>query len=162
MSSINFQRMIQLAEDVFDAKSDPEQLDVDQNVITRLQALHPATVSEQSDVNGPFVWILLIPTSQEIMHDFLDEKISEKLLLERTMPGTSFEAIYLCSAMVLEEYWGKGVAKNLTLTAIDLMRRDHTISYLYVWPFSTAGELAAKRIAELASLPLLKRGRAVE
>lgn len=157
MSTINFQRMLQLAEDVFAAKSDPEQLDVDQLVIAKLQDLHPATVSEQSDANGPFIWILLIPTTAEVMNDFISGKISEKILFERTQPGTKFEAIYLCSAMVLDEYRQKGFAFNLTLTAIDRIKSDHEISFLYVWPFSEAGDFAAQKIADHFGLPLLKR-----
>ena len=53
MALSNFERMIQLAEDVFDSRSDPDQLSVDESVIKRLQSIHPATVTEFDDGNGP-------------------------------------------------------------------------------------------------------------
>lgn len=52
MAVSNFERMIQLAEDTFATKNDPDQLDVNQDVIERLQKIHPSTVSEYND-NGP-------------------------------------------------------------------------------------------------------------
>jgi hypothetical protein len=63
MTVSNLERMIKLADDVFDIKSDPDQLDVNQDVITRLQRIHPATVSEFNDGNGPAAWVLVIPTT---------------------------------------------------------------------------------------------------
>jgi GNAT superfamily N-acetyltransferase len=59
--------------------------------------------------------------------------------------------------MVLEEYRGKGIAKRLTLEAIDSIRKDYPLKTLFVWPFSKEGELLAEAIAKASSLPLLKR-----
>jgi len=78
-------------------------LDVNEEVIQHLQQIHPATVSEYDDVNGPVAWILLLPTTTELMHQFLEQKISEKELYEKTPLNISYDALYLCSAMVLEE-----------------------------------------------------------
>lgn len=60
MALSNFERMIQLAEEVFAVKNDPDQLDVNQDVLERLQKIHPSTVSEQDDGNGPVAWVLMI------------------------------------------------------------------------------------------------------
>jgi ribosomal protein S18 acetylase RimI-like enzyme len=153
----NFKKMIQLATDVFDVKNDPDQLDVNEKVIERLHHIHPATVSEYNEGNGPLVWILLIPTTNHIMDKFLTGEISEQQLFDLTSVDTSYDAIYLCSAMVLEEYRRKGIAKRLTLEAIDSIRKDHPIKTLFVWPFSNEGEILAQGIAIKTSLPLLKR-----
>lgn len=61
MSLTNFERMLQLADEIFDTKSDPEQLDVNEDVLNRLKQLHPASVTEKANENGPIAWILLIP-----------------------------------------------------------------------------------------------------
>ncbi|MFE3871064.1 hypothetical protein ACFX5F_07495 [Flavobacterium sp. ZS1P70] len=45
--------MLQLADEVFAVKNDPEQLDVNQEVLERLMRIHPATVSEYDDGNDP-------------------------------------------------------------------------------------------------------------
>lgn len=153
----NFERMIQLAEDVFAAKDDPNQLDVNQEVIEHLQKIHPATVSEYDDGKGPVAWVLLIPTTLELMHQFLENKISEKELYELTPLHIKYEALYLCSGMVLEEYRRKGIAKQLALKAVENIRKDHPIKALFTWAFTKEGDLAAEALAKQISLPLYKR-----
>jgi hypothetical protein len=157
MSPTNFERMIQLAEEVFAVKNDPNQLDVNEEVIERLQRIHPATVSEFDDGNGPVAWILLLPTTLDLMNRFLENTISEKELFDLTPLDTPYEAVYLCSALVLEEYRKKGIAKRLALQAIENIRKDHPLKSLFVWPFSKEGDLGSEAIARLTSLPLRKR-----
>jgi hypothetical protein len=157
MSLSNFERMMQLAEKVFATKNDPDQLDVNQDVLERLQKIHPATISEYDDGNGPVAWILLIPTTLGLMKNFLEQKITEKELFELTPLNTSYEALYLCSAMVLDEYRRKGIAKQLTLDAIEKIRIDHPIKALFVWAFSEEGEKGSETMGKLTSLPLHKR-----
>ena len=157
MGTSNFERMIQLADDVFAVKNDPDQLDVNQDVLDQLRRIHPATVSEFDDGHGPVAWVLLIPTTLGLMDQFLNHSISEKELYEQTPLDAAYEAIYLCSAMVLEEYRRKGIARQLTLKAIDSIRKDHPIKNLFVWSFTIEGDMTADTISQITSLPLLKR-----
>jgi len=149
--------MIELADTAFSVRTDPNQLSVDQNVIERLQKIHPSTMSEFDDGNGPVVWILVIPTTLDLMHQFINKEISEKELFEQTPLDIQYDALYLCSAMVLEEFRGKGLAKKLTLDAIENIRKEYPIKTLFVWAFSREGEGLAEKIAVLADLPLKKR-----
>jgi len=82
MTLSNFERLLQLAEEVFAVKSDPSQLDVNPEVLERLQQMHPATVSAFDDGNGPIAWVLIIPTTLDLMKRFLDNQISEKELFK--------------------------------------------------------------------------------
>jgi hypothetical protein len=157
MHRSNYQRLIRLADEVFAVKSDPNQLDVNQEVIERLIKIHPATVSEFSDENGPVAWLLVIPTTTDLMNRFLAKVITEKELFELTPLNTTYEALYLCSALVLEEYRRKGIAKRLALKAIDDIRKDHPLKCLFVWAFSKEGNLASIALAGLTELPLYKR-----
>ena len=157
MPPSNFERMIQLADEVFATKSDPDQLDVNPAVIDRLHCLHPSTISEYDDGNGPVAWVLVIPTTLGLMNRFLETEISEKELFDLTPPGIPYEALYLCSALVLEEHRRKGITKLLALQAIENIRKDHPVKALFVWAFSKEGDLASETIARLASLPLYKR-----
>lgn len=157
MSSSNYERMIQLATEVFDTKSDPEQLDVDETVIERMLRIHPSCVSEYDDGKGPVVWILVWPTTSVLMNLFLNNEISEKELFYTTPIEASFDAIYLCSAMVLEEFRGKGLARKMTFYAVEAIRKEQPIKSLFVWTFSKEGDGLAERIAQLTGLPLLKR-----
>jgi GNAT superfamily N-acetyltransferase len=156
MAQSNIERLIQLADDVFAVRSDPNQLDINPEVMDKLRKIHPSTISGFDEGNGPVAWILLIPTTNELMQQFLAGKISEKELFELTPLNTSYEALYLCSALVLEEYRRKGIAKRLTLQAIENIRKDHPLKALFVWPFTREGELAAENLAETVNLPLYK------
>ena len=154
----NFERMIQLADDVFASRTDSDQLSVDEKVMIRLQEIHPASLSEYNDGNGPAAWILLFPTTSELMNEFLAKRITEKRLFELTPLGISYDAIYLCSALVLEEYRNKGIAKKLTMEAIKKINQDHPIKILFVWAFTPAGDAFSSKIAEEIGIPLKKLG----
>jgi len=153
----NFERLVQLADEVFASKNDPYQLDVNQEVIERLQRIHPSTVSEYDEGNGPVAWVLVIPTTTELMNQFIENAITEKELFELTPLDSFYEALYLCAALVLEEYRGKGIAKNLTINAVENIRKDHPLESLFVWVFTKEGDVLSETIARLTSLPLLKR-----
>ena len=158
MAASNFERMIQLADEVFEVRNDPDQLDVNEGVLDRLRQIHPSTVSEYNEGDGPIAWLLLIPTTLDLMRRFLDRQISEKQLFELTPLDTTYEALYLCSAMVLEEYRRKGIIRQLALMAIAEISADHPLKTLFVWSFTSEGDMAAEYLAEKVSLPLLKRG----
>lgn len=150
----NFERMIALADEVFAAREDPDQLDVDDVVLERLRQLHPASVSEWDDGNGPVAWILLIPTTSDLMEEFLTGRIGERELFAQTPIGGSFDALYLCSALVLEEYRRKGIARRLAWDAFERIKLDHSVRSLFVWTFTEEGRVAAEAFALQAGLPL--------
>ena len=149
--------MLQLVDEVFDVRNDPEQLDVNEEVIKHLHKLHPATLSEYADENGPAAWILLIPTTKALMEQFLLNTINEQQLLDKTPVNTKYTAIYLCSALVLPEFRNKGIAKKLSIDAISNIQKGHPVEFLFVWPFSKEGEKLAEGIAQATGLQLRKK-----
>ena len=157
MSKNNIQRLIQLADEVFAYKTDEQQLNVNPQVIERLQKIHPATISDYQDENGPVVWLLVIPTTQDIMNRFLQKEISEKELYELTPLKVKYDCLYLCSALVLEEYRRQGITQKLLLDSIEAIKKVHPLQYLFVWPFSQEGDALAEKIAQLTGMPLYKR-----
>ena len=157
--SKNFERMLLLVGEFFDTKNDPDQLDVTEEDRQLLLALHPATMSEYVDGDGPVVWIMGIPTTTAIMNRFLEGAISEKQLLYATPVGASYNDIYLCSAAVLPEYRRKGLALKTAMEAIDKMRKDHPVKALFTWSFSEEGKELAKVISQKCNLPLFERKR---
>jgi len=157
MSEDNLARMIALAEEFFDMKNDPDQLSVDTRTMEQLREIHPCTMSEESDENGPIAWMLVIPTTGALMEEFIRGGINERELLERTHPGKTYDALYLCSALVLPEYRGKGLAGRLASRAVRSILKDHPIRSLFYWGFSPAGDALAASVAREFSLPLLGR-----
>jgi hypothetical protein len=157
MALSNFERMIQLSDEVFSSRTDPDQLNVNEKVMEHLQLIHPDTISEYDDGNGPVCWILCIPTTLDLMNQFIDKKISERELFELTPLNVKYEAIYMCSALLLEEFRGKGIAQRLGVKAIENIIADHSIKALFFWAFSKEGEKLAKKVSGLMELPLYKR-----
>jgi hypothetical protein len=156
-SQENLARMIRLADEVFGVKQDPTQISVNPKVITRLQKIHPSTMTEKSTHNGPIAWILILPTTQDLMKQFITKKISEKDLLKKTPFRVRYDTVYLCSALVLPEYKSKGLAKRLMCKAIRSIQKQHPIKYLFYWKFNAQGKKLAESAAKRLSLPLLKR-----
>jgi hypothetical protein len=157
MPKDNFTRMRELAEEFFAMHNDPSQLAVNEDTMKRLLKIHPGTLSEKKNKDGPIAWMLIIPTTKQIMENFITGKINERELLDQTPVGVKYEAIYLCSALVLPEFRGNDIAKKLAYNAVDSIERDHPIKYLFVWSFSKEGEGLAGTIAAKFNLPLLKR-----
>ena len=157
MKETNLTRMMKVIEGVFAMRKDPLQLQVNEKVLAKLEQIHPATLSEYNEGNGPAVWVLVIPTTTELMNRFLEEKISEQELFDQTNPGRKYETIYLCSATTLHEYRGKGITKRLCCEAIERIRSEHKIKKLFVWTFTPEGDELAESIARETKLPLLKR-----
>ncbi|MEK0423561.1 MAG: hypothetical protein RLZ95_1471 [Bacteroidota bacterium] len=157
MSKSNFERMIELSDEVFSSRTDPDQLNVNEKVMEHLQLIHPDTISEYDDGNGPVCWILCIPTTLQLMNQFVNKEISERELYELTPLNSKYEAIYMCSALLLEEFRGKGIAQNLAIKAIESIQKDHSIKSLFFWAFSKEGEKLAEKLSRLMELPLYKR-----
>jgi hypothetical protein len=153
----NFAKMFAVIEETFAMRNDPDQLQVTEKDQKKLQAIHPATLNELADKNGPLIWVLLIPTTKKVMDDFLSGRITERQVLENTEPGQAYDAIYLCSVTTLPEVRGKGESKKLCLKAIEAIRNDHPIQYLFTWPFTEEGRLLARSLGKLVGLPVLER-----
>jgi len=157
MALSNFERMIQLSDEVFSSRTDPDQLNINENVMEHLQLIHPDTISEYDDGNGPVCWILCIPTTLDLMNQFINKEISERELYELTPLNIKYEAIYMCSALLLEEFRGKGIAQKVGMKAIENIMLDHSIKALFFWSFSKEGEKLADKASALMGLPLYKR-----
>jgi len=157
MKNENLERMIKLADEFFETKKDPSQISVTEETMARLRQIHPGTMSEKEDAHGPIAWVLVIPTTKDIKEQFIAQEIGERELLDNTPMQAKYDALYLCSALVLPEYRGKGLAKRLTLEAIGSIRKDHPIQSLFYWAFSSEGKNLAASVAKEAGMPLYAR-----
>ncbi|HLG35054.1 MAG TPA: hypothetical protein VI757_09255 [Bacteroidia bacterium] len=153
----NMERMFLVIDEVFDMRNDPLQLQVNDKVIAKLAQIHPATLSEYNEGEGPIAWVLVIPTTTELMNRFVAGQLSEQALFDQTKPGMQYDALYLCSATTLPEYRGKGITKKLCLDAIKKISEGHPLKALFVWAFSPEGNMLAESVARATGLPLLKR-----
>lgn len=153
----NLERMIKLAEEFFGARNDPAQISVTKSQIRKLKAIHPCAMLEKRTSKGPIAWILVFPTTKDLMMKFLNGKINERELLNKTPIRKKYEAIYLCSALVLPEFRRKGIAKKLICKSVGLIIKQHPIKYLFYWEYSIAGKKLANSIRNKFGLPLFKK-----
>jgi hypothetical protein len=153
----NLVRMIQLAEEFFATKKDPSQISITKRVMLRLKKIHPNTMTEKSTTKGPVAWILVIPTTHSFMEQFITGKITERELFNTVPLRVKYDSVYLCSALVLPEYRGRGLAKNLMIKAIRSMQKEHPITCLFYWAMSKGGKKLAASVAAEFSLPLYRR-----
>ncbi len=149
--------MIKLAEEFFGVKNAPEQIAVNEQVVNKLKKIHPDTMVEKRNQDGPIAWVLVIPTSHDLMKKFISKKITERQLLEETPLQAAYDSLYLCSALVLPEYRGKGVATRLLAKAVRSIRKQFPIQSLFFWAFSAKGERLASHIAQELGLSLYRR-----
>jgi GNAT superfamily N-acetyltransferase len=157
MQRSNLARMIQLAEETFDTRNDPAQISITQESARKLRNIHPSTLTEKKDKNGPIAWVAVIPTTHELMEQFITKKINEQELMGLTPLRGKYDALYLCSALVLPEHRGKGLAKRLMIKAIRSICRQHPIHHLFYWAFSAEGERLASSVAREMKLALHRR-----
>jgi predicted GNAT family acetyltransferase len=153
----NLERMIKLAEEFFKTKNDPDQISINKRSMARLGRIHPSTMTERKNKKGPIAWMLVIPTTHNLMNKFVAKEITEQQLLYKTPLRTTYDALYLCSALVLPEQRGKGFAKRLAMKTVKSIKRQHRIKYLFYWAFSVEGKRLAKSIAKACDLPLYAR-----
>jgi ribosomal protein S18 acetylase RimI-like enzyme len=153
----NLARMIRLADEVFGMKQDSTQISVNRKVMIRLRKIHPSTMTEKSTKNWPIAWILIFPTTNKLMKQFIKRQINERDLLKKTPLGVDYDTIYLCSTLVLPEYRRKGLAKRLMCKAIKSIQKQNPIKFLFYWGFSIPGKRLAVSVAKECNLPLYKR-----
>lgn len=153
----NNDRLLRLADEVFAARTDPEQLNMDEQLLERLRRMHPASVQEEATADGPVAWVLLIPTTAALMQQFVAGRITERELYERTPEHGPCQAVYLCSGLVLPDWRRQGIGARLAVRAIEAMRRDHPIAALCAWAFTPEGLAAARALARHCGLPLHER-----
>jgi len=57
----------------------------------------------------------------------------------------------------LPEYRKKGIAQRLAIAAIKAIQREHPLTSLFYWSFSSEGDRLADAVAKVTNLPLYKR-----
>ncbi|HOV99240.1 MAG TPA: GNAT family N-acetyltransferase [Bacteroidota bacterium] len=153
----NEERLRQLAEDFFDVKNDPQQLQVNDEVLQKLRQIHPLCICEEHTNDGPIAWTLVMPTTHTLMTQFLNKEISENELFQLNPFPYPYDALYLCSALVLPEYQRQGIAKRMLINSVSGIRKDYPIQSLFLWPFSEGGDKLAESVARTCGLPLFRR-----
>lgn len=153
----NLKRMLELAEEFFGAENDPDQIFHEEKDMDALMRIHSSSVTEIANEDGPIAWLVILPTTNELMEKFLKKEISERELLLKTNPGDAYQALYLCAALVLPEFRRQGIIFNAAKNTITTIEKEYSIHALFTWAWSPEGRENARKIAEALKLPLYER-----
>lgn len=152
-------KMFKIAENMFKTKQDSEQIPITKKSWHKLLKLHPKGLTYMLDKKKePIGWVVVVPTTKELAEDFLDCKITEKELFDRTKPLKKYGALYLCAAIVLPEYRRRGYATKLFKKAVKGIPHDKD-AILFYWPFSKEGRNMVKKMEKKFKIKIKERAR---
>ena len=140
-------RGIEIGEEIFATEAAPDQMQVSEANFEKLKALDPNTIIYEVIDGEPVAWVVVVPTSREIMNKFLTKEIGEQRLLDLTQKQVSYPALYLCAAAVLPPYRRQGLAMRLMKEAIARMSLEKGYQ-LYGWPTTAEGRAFHKKFEE--------------
>ena len=147
---------MRIAEDYFGTSDDPDQIRVSDESMAKLRALHPASVLCRVEGGHPVSWVVTVPTSRELANQFLEGRITEAELLERSQPQEMYDAVYLCASFTVPEYRGRGYALDLRKRVLAAIPQTKD-ALLFSWPFSEEGKGLLKRLSQELNRPILLR-----
>lgn len=148
--------LLKMAEDFFGTKYDLDQMPATRETIRKLQKIHPRTIAYQL-VDGRLTgWAVAIPTSKNLMKDFLRGAINERQLLGMTESKNKFETVYLAAAFILPEYRRRGCVQRMFIEAIRSIPLAPN-PQLFYWPFTVEGRKLANGIGRHLEMEIKER-----
>lgn len=103
----------------------------------------------------------VLPCSKKLMRQFLNGKITERQLfycIREEITYQNFETIYLCSALLLPEHRGQGLAAQSMadqVKKISSMRKGKT--EIFAWPQTLEGKKMAQNVAKITRKKVLMK-----
>ncbi len=137
--------MNKIAEEIFDTAVNPEQIPINDESRKKLDALTPYWLTYKLEGGEPISWVIVIPTTKDLMTKFLAKEITEKELMNLTRQGSIFDALYLCSAITVPEHRGQGLAISLLKEAINNFHLGEGFA-LFAWPTTEDGFKIVNRL----------------
>lgn len=149
---------MQIAEAIFGTENDPDQMPITHESIAKLDRLCIDWLVSEVDDNGePISWAIAMPTQKQLAQDFLNNKITEKQLLDLTIPADIYDAVYLVSVITVPEHRGKGLGTKVVKQVLQNIPVVDDAIY-FAWPTSDEGMALVKKIeSELGREIFLKK-----
>lgn len=137
---------MKIAEAIFGTENDPDQMPITNESIAKLDNLCSGWLSsELDDNNEPISWAIVMPTQKQLAQDFLNNKITERELLDLTMPANIYDAVYFVSVITVPEHRGKGLGVKVVKQALQNMSLTNDALY-FVWPTTDDGKNLCKKL----------------
>lgn len=141
-------QILTIGETFFKAESDPTQIPLTKDATEKILSLSQKAILCKFDDNKALMgWVTVIPTYKQLAEKFLSGEITERQLLEETLPNTHYDALYLCAAFILPEHRGKGHAFSM-LTEVISTAPCPSDAFLFAWPYSEEGRQLVQRMEQ--------------
>ena len=142
-------KMDVIAERIFGTQHDPDQIPITKESGEKLEKLTSSWVKYRLDKNGdPISWVIFVPTTKEIANKFIKGEITERQVLDMTVPQEDYSALYFCAAVTIPEYRRKGLAIELVKEVIHDI--PTTSDYLlFAWPYSKEGRSLIEKLEQV-------------
>ena len=154
MDSKILDKMLDIGEQFFGTANDPDQMPATRESFYKLQRLHPKTVIYRLEKGEPISWVVVLPTSAELMEKFLRGEINERELLDLTEPQDKYEALYLCAAFTVSEYRRRGYVIEMFKEAINAIPHVQDVK-LFAWLFSQEGRRLTEKLNSVLGTKIL-------
>ena len=142
------QKTRDIAEQFYGTETHPDHIPINADSAAKLDSISTIWFNCALDEKGePISWVVLIPTSHDLMQAFVSGTITERQLFDATATETPQEALYLCSALTIPAYRRKGLAMKLMLEAVETFEATGP-KELFAWPYSPEGEQMIKTMSE--------------
>lgn len=135
------------AEKIFGIEQDPDQMPINEESVKKLDAIYVEWLNTRSNGNNePISWSVVMPTQKSLAEQFLNNKITEKELLELTKAEERYDSLYIVSAITVPDYRNKGLAFESLIAAIK--KAPITMDALiFAWPITPEGQNLANKIS---------------
>lgn len=151
-----------MVEEFFGMSHDPAQIPATDENIKWMNKNIPECINVIKFGDRLIGQIFIIPCNQEIMNEFLADKINENELFERVKKEVTydnFDSIYLCSATIYPEFRGKGLAVEACVKSINKICATRNLKpTLFFDGWSREGKNLAHKVAELLGLQIREKG----
>lgn len=143
-----------LAADFFGTDEDPSQISPSHESVVHGFEIGAKTTLALDKDNELVGWGFAFPTTQELMYDFLNDKITESELFINTKNGDN-GAVYFCSVFITPEYRTFNTARNLIIKSIEpLLNNDNIVFYD---TFSKEGEVIGNYLRKYVSNKVISK-----
>ncbi len=149
-----FTKEMAIAEAIYGTESDPDQMPITLETAHKLDTLCLDWLETEFDENGePISWVVLMPTQREVAVQFIAGTITEKELLEKTVPQERYDALYIVSIITVPEHRGKRLSLKVLERAIPKIPLTPDALY-FTWPTTEDGAAAVAIYTKLLQRPV--------
>ncbi|EKD23999.1 MAG: hypothetical protein ACD_81C00131G0002 [uncultured bacterium] len=158
------EEVLKVGGEFFAQFNDPTEIKATRENYEKISSLHPSAYKFAVNEQGELIaWTVVIPTSKELANDFIERRITEQELLDKTEYSNTHDALYLFAAFTKPEYRGKGYVKKMTIAQVmEITENKPKETLVFAWTVSKEGEAAIVSVARDLGVVIKKRRKKEE